>query len=164
MWQMLAGAMTGNTQLIVGSGVNLILAIAVMTSGIWSGSTVAMVSPVFARFLGIGPPFWVIIPFIMVGNLAFVIIWHKMGNAKIGSKPIFAYVIAAFCAALAKYLILFFGIVHVAIPMFLEVAPPQAAAIATVFGVPQFITAAIGGGIACVMLPLLRNALSKGKE
>ena len=161
-WQMFMGPATGNNQLVVGSGVNLILAIAVMTGGLWSGIAVGMLSPVFARFLGIGP-FWVIVPVIMLGNMAFAIVWHMIGNANIGSKPIYAYVIAAVCAAFTKFLVLFVGVSYVAIPMFLDIPPPQAAAIANVFGITQFITASIGGGVACVMLPFLRNAIANGK-
>ena len=153
------GPATGNNPLIVGSGVNLILAISVMTSNRLSGAAVAMLSPIFARFLGIGPPFWVIVPFIMLGNLAFVILWHMIGNAKVGSKPIYSYIIAAFCAALSKFLILLFGVSHVAISMLPDITEAQANAISNMFGVPQFITASIGGAVACVMLPFLKNAL-----
>jgi len=160
VWQMMVGSMTGGNQLIVGSGVNLILAIAVMTGGLWSGVAVGMLSPVFARFLGIGP-FWVIVPVIAIGNLAFVVLWHIIGNMKVGSKPLYSYALAAFCAAFVKYLILFLGVSYVAIPLFLDIQEPQANAISAIFGSMQFVTAAIGGAIACVLLPFLRNAMGE---
>lgn len=159
-WQMFMGPATGNNQLIVGSGVNLILAVAVMTGGFGSGAAVGVLSPIFARFLGIG--LMEAVPFIMLGNLAFAIVWHMIGNAKIGSKPVYAHVIAAVCAAFAKFLIIFLGVSYVVLPILLHDIPQQRAdAIAATFGITQFITASIGGGVACVMLPLLRNALTK---
>jgi len=158
VWQMMVGSMTGGNQLIVGSGVNLILAIAVMTDGLWSGAAVGMLSPVFARFLGIGP-FWVIVPVIAIGNLAFVILWHVIGNMKVGSKPLYSYALAAACAAFVKYLILFLGVSYVAIPLFLDIPEAQANTISAIFGSMQLVTAAIGGAIACVVLPFLRNAM-----
>jgi len=161
-WQMFMGRMTGNNQLIVGTGVNLMLAISVMTGGLWSGVAVGMLSPVFARFLGIGP-LWAIVPVIMIGNLAFAILWHLIGNFKIGSKQAYSYIIAAPCAALVKFLILYLGVSHVVIPMFLNIPEQQANAISNVFGITQFITASLGGVVACAMLPLLRNAIGKDR-
>jgi len=160
VWQMFMGSATGNNQLIVGSGVNLILAIAVMTGGLWSGVAVGMLSPVFARFLGIGP-LWAIVPVIMVGNFAFAVLWHFIGNAKIGNKELYAHVLAAFSAAFVKFLVISFGVSRVVIPMFLDITEFQANALSNVFGIPQLVTASIGGAAACMILPFLKNALGK---
>ena len=160
VWQMFMGNATGNNQLIVGSGVNLILAIAVMTGGLWSGVAVGMLSPVFARFFGIGP-LWAIVPVIMVGNFAFAVLWHFIGNAKIGNKELYAHALAAFSAAFVKFLLLWIGVAHIVIPLFLDLPAPQANAISNIFGIMQFVTASIGGVVACIMLPFLKNALEK---
>ena len=159
-WQIFMGSLTFNNQLIIGSGVNLILAIAVKSSGLYSGIAVGMLSPIFARFLGIGP-LWAIVPVIMIGNLAFAIVWHVIGNAAIGSKPMYANALAALCAAFVKFLVLSIGVSHIAIPLFLDIPQQQAAVISNVFGVMQFVTASIGGAIACVVLPFLQNAMSR---
>lgn len=44
-------------QLVTGSCVNLVLAIAALIGGVWSGVTVAVISPFCAYLLGIGPAF-----------------------------------------------------------------------------------------------------------
>ena len=44
-------------QLVTGSCVNLVLAVAAVIGGLWCGVTVAAVSPFFAYLLGIGTPF-----------------------------------------------------------------------------------------------------------
>ncbi len=77
-------ASLGN-QLITGSLNNLLMIVAVMTLGLTSGLTVAVVSPVLAKFIGIGP-LWSLIPFIVAGNLILILIWHSIGNRKTGSR------------------------------------------------------------------------------
>ena len=54
-------------QLVTGSCVNTVLAITVLLSGIYSGVTVAVISPVLAYLLGIAPQI-LTVPAIMVGN------------------------------------------------------------------------------------------------
>jgi len=162
VWQMFMGTATGNNQIIVGSGVNLILAISVMTGGLWSGVAVGMLSPVFARFLGIGP-LWAIVPVIMVGNFAFVVLWHFIGNAKIGTKELYAHGLAAFVAAFVKFLVILIGSVYIVVPMLSDnLTAQQANGILAAFGgTTQLVTASIGGAVACIMLPFLKNALEK---
>ena len=63
-----ATAPLGNS-IVTGSIVNLLLVTSVMTCGLSSGLTVAAVSPVMAKFLGIGP-LWSLIPFIAAGDVA----------------------------------------------------------------------------------------------
>src|SRR5690554_5821411 len=74
-----------NNTMITGSIVNLILIISVMMGGLLCGSTVAVLSPIFAKFFGIGP-LWTIIPFIALGNITLVLLWGFIGNRKVG-KP-----------------------------------------------------------------------------
>ena len=59
-------------QLVTGSCVNGILAVTVLFAGMVSGITVAVLSPLFAFFLGIAPNL-VTVPVIMVGNTVYVI-------------------------------------------------------------------------------------------
>ena len=49
-------------QLVTGSCVNLVLAIAALIGGVWSGVTVAVISPFCAYLLGIGPAFLPLVP------------------------------------------------------------------------------------------------------
>ena len=52
----------GLGQFVTGSCVNLILAIAAVIGGVWSGVAVAVLSPFCAYLLGIGPAFVQLVP------------------------------------------------------------------------------------------------------
>lgn len=146
----------GNT-IITGSVVNLILIVSVMMGGFMCGLTVAVLSPVFAKFLGIGP-LWTIIPFIILGNITLVLVWNFIGNRKAGKARI-NHILALAVAAVAKFSVLYVGIVKIAIPFLLNLPEPQAGVISGMFSVPQLFTALIGGALAMIMLPILKNAV-----
>ena len=69
-------------QLITGSCVNVVLAVAVLFSGLWSGVAVAVISPFFAFALGVGPQLFPIVPAIAVGNVVYVLILHFLLSKK----------------------------------------------------------------------------------
>jgi hypothetical protein len=145
------------TTLITGSLVNLILILSVMLCGQATGMTVAVLSPVFAKLIGIGP-FWTIIPFILLGNLVLVTIWRKVGGAEKPNRYA-AWAIALVCAAAVKFLIVFFGVTKWAIPVILGLPEPQATVMSAAFSLPQLFTACIGGVLAILLLPALKKAL-----
>ena len=138
-------------QLVTGSLVNFILIISVMTFGFASGLTVAFISPVFAKLLGIGP-LWTIIPFIMVGNIVLITVWHLMARAKFKNTHI-TRIVSMIAAAICKFILLYLGIVQVAAPLMLDLTENQKALISSMFSFPQLITALIGGALATVLLP-----------
>ena len=118
---------------ITGSIVNLMLIISVMTCGIATGLTVAVISPVMPTLLGFGPV-WPLIPFIAAGNIVLVSLWHIIGNRK--SRFKFASHIAALIAgAFVKFLVLYFGIVQIAIPFILGL--PKQSVLSYLFSFPQ---------------------------
>lgn len=151
----------GNT-LVTGSIVNLILIISVMTCGMSTGITVAMISPICAKFLNIGPSFWSLIPFIIVGNIVLVLLWNLIGNIKT-TKFNLSYIIALVVAAVAKFLVLYVGIVKIAIPVFLNLPEKKAMVVSNMFSIPQLITALIGGILAIIILPVLKRAINTQK-
>ena len=61
-------------QYVTGSLVNLVLAVAALTIGLWEGIIVAAVSPFFAFMFGIGPAFIQIVPFVALGNAVLVVV------------------------------------------------------------------------------------------
>ena len=158
-----AALMPLNNSLITGSIVNLLLIISVMTCGLSSGLCVAAVSPVVARLFGIGP-LWSLIPFIAAGNAALVVLWHFIGNRSIGGKKYKARLAALFTAAFAKFLVLYVGIVRIAIPVFLGLPEKQAAVISNMFSIPQLITALTGGTFAFFLIPRLKKRLGEKKD
>lgn len=156
-----ATAALGST-IITGSVVNMLLIVSVMTCGIMSGLCVAVISPVLAKLIGIGP-LWSLIPFIVAGNMILVLIWHFAGNRHWRQKHT-AQVIALAAAALAKFLILYVGIVQIAVPLLLGLPEPQAAVISNMFSLSQFLTALLGGGMALLVLPTLKKARKGGQD
>lgn len=145
--------------IITGSIVNLLLIISVMTCGLSSGIIVAIISPVLAKLVGIGP-LWGIIPFIAAGNVVLIVIWNFVGNIKLKYK-IIAHIIALIVAAAAKFAVLFISIVKIAVPYLLDLPQKQAEVITGMFSYPQLLTASIGGAAAVLILPVLLRAISK---
>lgn len=153
-----ATASLGNT-LITGTAVNMLLIVSVMTCGKMSGTMVAVLSPILAKGLGIGP-LWSLIPFIIVGNILLVLLWHVIANRR--SWPPLAAEIAALAAgALAKFLVLYVGIVKLAVPLWLGLTGTQAELISGMFSIPQLITAIFGGIAALLLLAPLKKALAR---
>ena len=144
-------------QIITGSLVNLILIVSVMTCGLSVGLSVALVSPVAAKLLSIGP-LWSIIPFILIGNATLVVLWHYIGRIR-RLNHVTAYIIALITAAAAKFTVLYIGIVKIAIPFLLNLQDKQAAAVSSIFSLPQLLTASIGGIVAVIILPLIHKAI-----
>lgn len=146
--------------LLTGSIVNFMLVVSVMLCGITSGITVAAVSPVAARLLGIGP-LWILIPFIIAGNLALVLVWHILG--RMPGRPRRSLIPALLSAAAVKFLVLYLGIVKLAVPVLLKLPEQQAAVISGMFSLSQLATALLGGGLALLVLPVLKRALEKSQ-
>lgn len=145
----------GNT-IVTGTLVNAVLIIAVMTGGFWSGAVVALVSPVMAKLTGIGP-LWSLIPFIAAGNLALITVWHFVCRRR-GIPRYAGRIGALIAAAVAKFLVLYLGIVKVMVPLLLKLPEPQATVISGMFSVPQLVTALLGGIVALPVLAAVKRA------
>ena len=141
--------------LITGSIVNLLLILCTLSLGIKSGATLAVLSPVLAKFLGIGP-LWELIPFVILGNLAIVLVLHLIVRKK--PDVIMVQAIGVLCGAGAKFLVLYFGIVQIAIPLLLQLPQPQASVISAMFSISQLFTALLGGAGAILLFQLLKKA------
>ena len=142
-------------QLLTGSCVNAVLAIAVLFSGLWSGVTVALVSPFLAFLLGIGPQLIVIVPAIAVGNVVYVLVLYVLFG-----KQIWRQGSSLLLAAGGKFLILYLLVVQFLCRV-LPLAEKQVATFTAMFSWPQLITALIGGGIALLIVPILRKAFRR---
>ncbi len=141
-------------QFVTGSCVNLVLAVAALFAGLWSGVIVAVVSPFFAFLLGIGPKLIAIVPFIALGNLVYVLVLALLGK-KFDKLP--KNLISVAAAAVCKFLTLFLVVVKLVLPS-LGLAEKQVAMMSTMFSWPQLVTAAIGGVLALLVVPALKKA------
>lgn len=145
-------------QYVTGTCVNAVLAVSVLAVGLWSGVTVALLSPFFAFLLGIGPQLFPITPSIAVGNLVFVLLLCLLACGK--ELPAWRKITAWITAAAAKFAVLYALVVKLLCTV-LTLPEPQAATFTVMFSYPQLITALAGGGIALLITPLLRRAMKR---
>lgn len=152
-------------QLVTGSCVNAVLAVATLVAGLGSGLTIAAVSPVLAFLLGIAPQI-LTVPAIMVGNSVYVVLLHFLADTS--GKKLVRQITAWLCAAFAKFAALYLIVVKVICgvmaPALLEAGTlkePMLKALPATFSWPQLITALIGGAVALAITPLLKKALHK---
>ena len=138
--------MKGFSVYLTGSAVNCILVIATLYCGLFSGTCIAVLTPVVAYFIG-ATPIMNMIPLmmfvIMLGNELLVLgVWlfHK-------KRLVIGMLLGCVMKALFLWLIVWFAVV----PMFGAKLPaPMVAAVKTTFSVTQFVTACIGSVIAWV--------------
>ena len=144
-------------QIVTGSFVNAVLALSVLTVGLWSGVVVAALSPFFAFMLGIGPQLIAIVPAIAVGNVVYVVVlWALTKGHKLRDlKTVIAWIASAVCKFLTLYLIVVQVLCNV-----LPLKAPQIATFSTMFSWPQLFTALIGGAVALLIAPVVRKGLN----
>ena len=152
-------------QLVTGSCVNAILAVAVLVAGLGSGVTIAVISPVLAYLLGIAPQI-LTVPAIMVGNTVYVVVLHFLVG-KDGRNAVIQ-VMGWLAAAAAKFAALYFIVVNlicgVLAPSLLAAGTlkePMLKALPATFSWPQLVTALIGGAVALAIVPVLKKALKR---
>mgnify|MGYP000930287106 CR=1 FL=1 len=151
---------------VTGSLVNLILIIAGTISGLSSGVVVALISPILAFLFGIAPQVY-LVPFIAAGNLVIVIATNLFINSSLkftGAKKYLAQVAGIVVGAVAKFLVLYIGIVKILLPSLTNLKAPQVEKMTAMFSWPQLVTALIGGFIALLILPTLKKALSNNNQ
>ena len=152
-------------QFVTGSCVNVVLAIAALVGGLWSGLTIALISPVLAFVLGIAPQI-LTVPAIMVGNAVFVLLLHLIvgGQYKSAVRRIIAWLVAAGAKFAALYLIvvkIICGVMASSLLAAGTLKEPMLKALPATFSWPQLVTALIGGGIALLIVPVIRKALKR---
>ena len=154
-------------QLVTGSCVNTVLAVAALYAGMSSGVTVALISPVCAFIFGIAPNLITVVP-VMVGNICFVVLLRL-----ICGKPFWRQPVAVAVAAGAKFGVLYLLVVQVICNLAsgallgkklgdaVLLAPPMLKMLPVMFTWPQLITALVGGTLAIAIVPIFKKALHK---
>ena len=152
-------------QIVTGSCVNTILAVAALVGGLGCGLTVALISPILAFLLGIAPQI-LTVPAIMVGNSVYVLLLSLLSD-KTG-KNLLKQAIAWAAAAVAKFAALYAIVVLLICGVLSEsllasgmLKAPMLTALPATFSWPQLITALIGGAVALAIVPVIRKALHK---
>ena len=153
-------------QYITGSLVNCVLAVSALTAGLSSGLVIALLSPIFAYLLGIAPQL-VVVPAIMAGNCALVLVLWAVGR---GDAPMWRKAVAVVLAAVCKFVVLYLLVVQVicgvgasfllgqsffGAPVLLQ---PMIQALPLTFSWPQLITALIGDTLGVLVSRILDRA------
>ena len=152
-------------QLVTGSCVSAVLAVSALIAGLPGGLIVALLSPILAYLLGIAPQI-LTVPAIMVGNTVFVVVLRLV--AGIHSRKILRQILAWLSAAVCKFVSLYAIVVWLICGVFAQslmdagvLKAPLLKTLPATFSWPQLFTALIGGGIALLIVPILRKALHK---
>lgn len=152
-------------QLVTGSCVNCVLAIAALVGGPLCGLVIALVSPVLAFLLGIAQQY-LTVPAIMIGNSVYVILLAQLLGNK--DHKFVRQTVSLVVAAAAKfgvlYLIVAKIICGILAPRLLAAGAlkePMLSVLPATFSWPQLITALIGGLIALLIVPVLRKAIHR---
>lgn len=146
-------------QLVTGSCVNLVLAIAALIGGVWSGVTVAAISPFCAYLLGIGPAFLPLVPCVSLGNAVYAVLFALLVGGFLQKKKLTAAYGSMVLAAAAKFAALYLVLVRLVAPAVIPAA--KLSTVTAAFTWPQLLTAVIGGVLACLTAPVLCRALEK---
>lgn len=149
-------------QYVTGSLVNLITIVAVLMNGLAGGVTVAALTPWLAFLLGVGPGLIQVVPCIMLGNIALVLVWYFIAGKTDKVMP--KYIIATVVGALVKFVVLYLLVVQLLINTLHIVPEKQSAVMSGMFSFPQLITAIIGGVLVIIVVPLLKKGLANKKS
>ena len=147
-------------QIVTGSCVNFILAATVIICGLPAAVIVAILSPICAFLLGIGPAFLPIVPGICLGNLTLVVLIYLITGKKIEAASAVRKILAVAASSACKFAVLFLVVTKMILP-FLSLNEKQTAVISASFSYPQLITALIGSALAMILCPRILKGIKK---
>jgi len=154
-------------QFVTGSCVNFLLISSCILVGLPSALVVAAISPIFA-FLIIGAPaFPLLVPFVVAGNMILVAAVGIIAGKSFETTTLRSYIrmcAAMVSGAILKFLVLWVGIVNIALAVIPDIKPQQVDAMSFMFSWPQLVTAAIGSTLARVIVPRLMKILKSAKQ
>lgn len=138
------------SQTVTGSAVNLILAVSAMFLPLPYCLLIAIVSPVLAFIIGVGPQFLMIVPCISIGNAIYVVSINYLNSKLNSNSKMFKRELMIIVASLLKFIFLFVSVVLIVVPI-LNLPEAKVKVLSTMFSFPQFINAIIGGCIALII-------------
>lgn len=152
VFQFIGRSLPQISQIFVGPAVNAILILTAVICGLRWGVAVGVLTPLIAWSLGQLPAaFGPFIPFIMLGNAIFIIVFCIF-------KPFKKYgeTIGIFLGAFAKFLFLYFSASKLITILNLGINAKIAQKLTMAMGALQLITALAGGVLALMIIKLLK--------
>lgn len=145
-------------QLITGTCVNFILALTTLVCGLSAGILAALVSPVAAFLIGIGPGYAYVVPAVCVGNVIMVMILYIFIGRKNDYVKWAVRIAGLLVAGTAKFTLLFLGVLNLVVPA-LNVPEDKVQTIVDVFSWPQLVTSVVGSLLAALIYAKLKKVL-----
>lgn len=141
------------SQSFVGPAVNAVLILTTLICGTGWGVAVGALTPLLAYMTGqlqaaMGP----FLPFIMIGNIIFVLCAGLMRKYKLYGKEA-----GILIGSVLKFAFLYFSAVKLIYVFGLNIKAPVAQKLAIAMGYPQLITALVGGAVALILIRLLEK-------
>lgn len=137
-------------QFFVGPIVNTVLLITTYICGTKWGVITGILTPILAFLVGqLAAPLAPFIPFIAIGNIVYVLIFGFLKQNKLSQ------VIGIIIGSLTKFLFLYFAAVKLTHLFKLNIPQKVLNTLAVAMGIPQLITALIGGAIAFAIIGIL---------
>lgn len=141
-------------QFFVGPTVNAILLLTVYLAGVKWAMLIGVLTPILAFLSGVlATPMWPFIPFIALGNLIYVSIFALLKNRTNGD------IIGVILGSTAKFFFLYFSATRLINIIALGIPAPVKEKLAIAMGLPQLITALIGGGVAISLYYMLKKRI-----
>lgn len=143
-------------QFLVGPIINAILLITAWYCGIWYGVAVGTLTPLMAFLVGQLPsPMMPFIPFIMIGNIIFVVIFGILMKKSVVGKGIGVGI-----GSVCKFAFLYMSALKL-VPLFkIGFKAKVYKNLVFMMGFPQLITAIIGGIIAIIIISLMKKRIT----
>ncbi|GFP78472.1 ECF transporter S component [Clostridium fungisolvens] len=150
IFQFLGRNIPGINQFLVGPIVNAVLILATFICGARLGALVAVLTPILAWVVGqLATAMAPFIPFIVVGNLIYILIFSVLKNKKYGLY------IGIILGSFIKFVFLSFSASNILKVIDIGIPKKILEKLAISMGVPQLITALAGGIIAIILIKLL---------
>lgn len=143
-------------QFFVGPIVNAVLLISVFYCGTLYGVAIGALTPIMAFLVGqLASPMMPFIPFIMIGNILYVLLFSPFVKKSVPSKCM-----GIILGSVVKFAFLY-GSALKLVPLFkIGFKPVVYKKLVFMMGIPQLITAIIGGIIAIVIIAIMKNKVN----
>ena len=138
-----------SNQLLTGICVNSILALSAFKTDLKTMFGIAVISPILAFLLGIGPKIPLFIPFLIISNCIFVyFIWLGFDYSQKRDKHSFVFIFLGIClGAILKSIFIFLSSIYI-LPLFLVLNKMQKMMLSSAFSFTACCSAILGGFLA----------------
>lgn len=138
---------------IVGSIINMILFLAAMNIGLWSGVLISVITPLVALMTG-HLPLAILLPFVAIANVIIVVAFLLI--SKIFKAKQLDIIIGGVVASVLKFAAMYFS-ATLLLPLISSIPAPVVTKLSATWSIPQLVTALIGLSLAITLTKSLKK-------